>query len=257
MAISDKTRKILWARSGNQCAICKSELVQLSGHPTEHAVISDECHIVPQSVGGARGEHRADDVDIDGYDNLILLCPNHHRLVDAQRSDYPPERLREVKRLHEEEVCRQHTASPADGGKPEVTLNDVSLLPRVTSGKHLVNIVFGAHLSQFDYDEPKSHEEADALSSFFSTLQDWADIGDDLDFGTRINIAVQLGDDMEGLEALGYRVFGMRVSLREKVMGVDDIWDTAFVHAIREGNPSIINIEAQSGEAHEPPPATT
>ena len=46
MALSGKTRKVLWGRSGNRRAICRREIV-LDATPSDDAsVVGDECHIV-------------------------------------------------------------------------------------------------------------------------------------------------------------------------------------------------------------------
>jgi hypothetical protein len=42
--------------------------------------------------------------EVDAYDNLILLCSEDHTLIDKAPDAYPETALRELKRLHEEEV---------------------------------------------------------------------------------------------------------------------------------------------------------
>jgi tetratricopeptide (TPR) repeat protein len=54
----------------------------------------------PQSRRGPRGADASEE-DINGYDNLLLLCPNHHKEVDGHRNAYPIERLRKIKADHE------------------------------------------------------------------------------------------------------------------------------------------------------------
>ena len=46
MAINDKTRKVLWGRSGNRCAICRRELVLDATTVDDVSVVGEECHIV-------------------------------------------------------------------------------------------------------------------------------------------------------------------------------------------------------------------
>ena len=55
MAITDKTRKILWGRSGNLCAICRRELVMDATTKDDESVIGDECHMVAREINGPRG----------------------------------------------------------------------------------------------------------------------------------------------------------------------------------------------------------
>ncbi len=74
MAITDKTRKALWAKSGNRCLLCRIELVQETDNTTETLIIGEECHIVSKKGKGPRGAVEFNG-DFDGYDNLFLsLC---------------------------------------------------------------------------------------------------------------------------------------------------------------------------------------
>lgn len=57
-------------------------------------------HIVPHSPGGPRSE-AGRSVEIDGFDNLILLCPSCHRTVDKEPDLWPEADLRDVKAEHE------------------------------------------------------------------------------------------------------------------------------------------------------------
>ena len=48
-------------------------------------LIGEMAHIVPWSARGPRGEHRLPDDELNDTDNLILLCPDHHKEVDENR----------------------------------------------------------------------------------------------------------------------------------------------------------------------------
>lgn len=113
MAISDKTRKILWAKSGNRCALCKCELVMDAPESSSNTIIGEECHIVAQSNGGPRADHISFD-RVDEYDNLILFCRNHHKIVDDQVEQYTPKELIRIKQKHENWVRNQLSS---DNGK--------------------------------------------------------------------------------------------------------------------------------------------
>ena len=75
MAITSKTRKELWAKSGNRCAICKKELVHQISQEDGSFIIGDECHIISSSIDGPR--YKPGIEDYDSYDNLLLLCKIH------------------------------------------------------------------------------------------------------------------------------------------------------------------------------------
>ncbi|MBC3194055.1 HNH endonuclease [Pseudonocardia sp. C8] len=100
MTISDKDRKVLWARSGNRCALCRQPLVAERTATDPEAVVGDEAHIAARSPGGPRyGESPANLVD--SYDNLILLCRVDHKKVDDQSASYTSAVLRQMKSDHE------------------------------------------------------------------------------------------------------------------------------------------------------------
>ena len=106
MGISLKTHKLLWAYSGGKCAICKNPLIidpaDLNDDPS---IIGDECHIIARNESFTRGDYDSLTPDErDHYSNLILLCKIHHKQVDDQAADFTVERLREIKRAHEESV---------------------------------------------------------------------------------------------------------------------------------------------------------
>lgn len=114
MGISLKTHKILWARSGNRCAICKNELIVDSANPADDpSVIGDEAHIIARKEAFTRGDYEPlTPEQRDHYSNLILLCKIHHKQIDDQPAYYTVERLREIKSVHEGEV--KATRSEAD-----------------------------------------------------------------------------------------------------------------------------------------------
>ena len=106
MAISDKTRKLLWGKSGNACALCKIDLIAEGTLETAPTVIGQECHIRSEKVGGPRYDPHFPLEQIDLYDNLLLLCPTHHRIIDDQPDKYPAEELSKMKRDHEKWIDR-------------------------------------------------------------------------------------------------------------------------------------------------------
>lgn len=106
MGISLKTHKILWARSGNMCAICKNDLIIDSADSMDDpSIIGDEAHIIARKESFTRGDYASlSPEQRDHYSNLILLCKTHHKQIDDQPTYYSVERLREIKSTHESEV---------------------------------------------------------------------------------------------------------------------------------------------------------
>ena len=93
-----KTIKILFGLSGNRCAFphCSQSLIAGSSQDEDVAVLGEMCHIIAASAGGPRGQKASTKSD-NSVGNLILLCPTHHSLVDAQPERYPAETLRSWK----------------------------------------------------------------------------------------------------------------------------------------------------------------
>lgn len=99
MAISQTTLKILWAKSGGLCAFpgCDCELIG----KTSEDIVGHVCHIVAKNTAGPRANPDVSQSEIDSEPNHILLCPTHHRIVDADEITYTIEKLTEIKAAHE------------------------------------------------------------------------------------------------------------------------------------------------------------
>lgn len=76
-----------------------------SGDP--HAVLGQMAHIVAHSAEGPRGAQAFRGADRDGAENLVLLCPKHHILVDQQRKSHPVDWLYRMKEQHERWVTER------------------------------------------------------------------------------------------------------------------------------------------------------
>lgn len=111
MQLSDRERKILWTQARNQCSfrwadlVCARPLVLTAAG--SHVVVGQECHIVGERSGAAR--YLPDFPDRETYGNAILLCPDHHKVIDddQSRDNFPVEVLREMKLQHEQAVLAQ------------------------------------------------------------------------------------------------------------------------------------------------------
>lgn len=106
MSISDKSRKMLWGRAANRCAFpgCRIELFYDITGTDDPATIGEECHIVARSGDFKRGDADLTAKQRDLYGNLILLCRNHHKVVDHVDDPYTVDVLKQMKTDHEEWV---------------------------------------------------------------------------------------------------------------------------------------------------------
>jgi tetratricopeptide (TPR) repeat protein len=89
--------KELWGQAAGRCSLCRKPLVRelpLTGR----FILGEQAHIIAASPNGPRGESGPGE---EGYDNLILLCPDCHRLIDKAPADHPESVLRQRKEEHE------------------------------------------------------------------------------------------------------------------------------------------------------------
>lgn len=103
MSVVLRTRKRLWGRAASRCAFpgCDADLSTGASR-----TLGEEAHIVARKPGGPRGSEPipGGGQDHDVYENLVLLCPNHHTLIDSNPEDFPVTSLLEMKRTHEQRV---------------------------------------------------------------------------------------------------------------------------------------------------------
>jgi hypothetical protein len=97
MRPTESTLKRLFARSGNQCAFPRC-VAPLTHNDT---LIGQVCHIRGDKPGAARYDPSQAASERQAYDNLIILCPNHHTVVDDDERAYTVERLFCMKIEHE------------------------------------------------------------------------------------------------------------------------------------------------------------
>ncbi len=90
--------------SGNECAYpnCKKKLIAEDGI----SIISKICHIAAASKEGPRFDVNMTDDERRGFDNLILLCDEHHVMIDNKENEskYPTPLLKKWKNDHEKHI---------------------------------------------------------------------------------------------------------------------------------------------------------
>lgn len=131
---TEKTIKRLFALSGNICAYpgCSLAIVESVG-----TVTGEICHIHARREGGPRYEASQSEAERHGFDNLILLCRQHHKVIDSQPDIYTAETLREMKAIHEDVAGRAEQAS--DGFFAKILLNDLRITVTNNSGNVAIN----------------------------------------------------------------------------------------------------------------------
>lgn len=95
--------KILWGKSAGKCSICKCNLIldQSDGRPFPLGIMA---HIEGENEGSARYNPLLSETARSKYDNLILICPTDHTIIDRDVGEYSVEKLHSIKNQHEEFV---------------------------------------------------------------------------------------------------------------------------------------------------------
>jgi hypothetical protein len=101
MGYSDLTLKKLFCLSGNMCAFpqCQATIVDSS----TGVVVGEICHIKSKSPNGPRYDPNQTEEERNSYENLLLMCDPHNKIVDHRntRENFPVEVLQKFKSQHE------------------------------------------------------------------------------------------------------------------------------------------------------------
>lgn len=106
-APTPQTVQLLCAKAAGRCEFegCGKILYEeiLTRRNIRNSVVA---HIVASSPDGPRGDRLRSHALSAELSNLMLLCPEHHNLIDSQVNEYPEARLIAMKHAHEESVKR-------------------------------------------------------------------------------------------------------------------------------------------------------
>src|SRR5260370_1164180 len=174
MPITNRDRKLLWARAGGTCALCKSQLTADAKSGDKDVVLGEEAHIVSEEPNGPRFRPMPRK-EVDAYANLLLLCPSDHKIVDEQVTYYTEQRLQTLKHEHEQWVKdRVSSTIPAikirdpEAGKPV-------LLQRIDTGKELMNVLPHTLAAHHANPQPRTISTSALMGEFFQNATDYTD----------------------------------------------------------------------------------
>ncbi|GAA3793003.1 hypothetical protein GCM10022271_26550 [Corallibacter vietnamensis] len=239
MAITDKTRKALWAKSGNRCILCRIELVQEVESSNSNLIIGQECHIVSEKGKGPRANPSFKG-NYDDYNNLMLLCANDHKRIDDLTEIYTTEKLLQFKQNHENWV---RTTLEKDVTAFANDQENIRSLPLIKSGKQLLDIINGVHMSDFDNEELNTIEEAEKVGNLFDLLKDYIDILEDMRMTDIAKLGIELNGEIAELKEMGFLVFGTKRHIKLRGENFKDLgaFETASIVIVRKDNPSIVS----------------
>lgn len=198
------------------------------------SVVGDECHII--STNGPRADAKYPAEKLDAYENLILLCKVHHKLVDDQVHEYSPGVLRKLKQKHESRMAALLRDQPTRQPKrPEA-------LQRLLTGDAVLAITDGACAYMHGHDPLADEADVELVGGFLQDVQDWGDLLGDMGAAEHVRGAFSLTKQINELDAAGWWVFGTRdpriVKMKDELVS----WPVAVIRVLRKDNPDIQRI---------------
>jgi len=134
LSIKESEIKILFAKSGNQCAFpdCNESIIR---NEDQDKPIGEMAHIIAYNDNGPRSDPLLSDEERNSASNLILLCPTHHSIVDKFEFQYNVNVLREMKASHEKKYSSPINSSitiTSSSNKEKLYLSmlAINILPR-------------------------------------------------------------------------------------------------------------------------------
>lgn len=259
MTIIDKDRKLLWGRSHNRCAYCQ-QLLTVEAHADDRAaIVGDEAHIISGAPNGPRSTMPIE-VGIDSYENLILLCRTHHKMVDDQPNEFTVERLIEMKMRHENETEARFSTEKQWTPPPPIRVKQDPSEPKIAltwmqTGSDIWNVISDAQSWKFiPLDEIDSTEiQQDAADDFLNLAQDYGNVSFEIVLNGLSEIRSakrQFEEHLNALHQLGLVVFGRRVRLIV-TGGVtpDDYWMQGELMILRLDDAMAMTDEGESEPA--------
>jgi len=111
VAITSKSIKLLWSNAAGICSFsgCSEKLSVEQAAKVAPYTLGEMAHIKGNKLGSNRYDQSQADVARNSYENLILLCPTHHTLIDKSENEleYTVELLHEMKDEHESYISNR------------------------------------------------------------------------------------------------------------------------------------------------------
>lgn len=189
--ISTKVRKELWGKAAGRCSICKRKLTL---DDDSHTNISNECHIVSKKKNGPR--HIEGLNDYDSYDNLILLCRNHHVEVDTNVNKYTIEELNKIKRQHERYINNQLKSEN----------KSLMVMTKINNGRELGNLLWGCH-SFVILDDNSKESLVSVKDELYESIHNLLNLQQELSLSDKNKIYEDLESILKQIDSIGSSMY--------------------------------------------------
>ena len=114
--IREAVKLRLWGMAAGRCEIC-NKLLYLDSHYGDDANFAENAHIHAVGKTGPRHVDSMTKDEINNVDNLMLLCAEHHHLIDTKPENYLSDFLIVQKKTHENRIRRLTEIQDADSCK--------------------------------------------------------------------------------------------------------------------------------------------
>jgi hypothetical protein len=150
--------------------MCNVPLTSVDG---VDVIVGEQAHIRSGAAGGPRCAPDFPVERVDRYENFVLLCPQHHMVVDENESVFTTELLLPVKDRHKRRVGQAlHPSDPGWTKLPDVVV--------VSDGIQLVAMLSQVRARVISNDHPQADSERDAIARFLQDAADWSDFLDEI-----------------------------------------------------------------------------
>ena len=142
----------LYALSGNRCAFsgCTAPIIE-DGPGMAGINMGEICHIRASKPGGERYDPAQSGAERQGYENLILLCRRHHKLIDSDTIEFSVAKLLAMKQEHEQLAGRPESTADAFSAKRLLDAMD-----RITISDNKGTVVIAGSGSNISIRQPRS-----------------------------------------------------------------------------------------------------
>jgi hypothetical protein len=173
MAISEKTLKILWSRASGRCSfpLCNTLLIQEGTENDAPAIIGEMAHIVARTADGPRGKEPFRGTDRDSLENLLLLCPVHHTIIDQQPQTYTVQVLTQMKNQHEQSIrAQQDLYNRVSTPTSRNQVNNTGVIQGFAQGNHNINTYHYYRSTGIDTEQAHKAAKQERLRNIYSKI---------------------------------------------------------------------------------------
>ncbi|MCD4663943.1 MAG: toll/interleukin-1 receptor domain-containing protein [Bacteroidales bacterium] len=115
----------------------------------------------------------------------------------------------------------------------------IILLPKLSSGKEVVDNIIRCHFSYTHHDDTINEKEIDLVGGFIQELSDLSEIWDDIELTEQMRASLHISEMIKELKDEGWFVYGKKMTSKVKLTGVNGIWEQCAI-AVLHGEPEYI-----------------